>query len=170
MISFLHAPCHSCPGLSEAQEDQKMLHVLRSNKRVTVAQITGKPQEAHTAGPVKKLMDSSQSHLSIRAICDIHKRMQAAWGSGQCSAAITLLKCTIFLNTFMAVANVRICSTSPQGNQKWFHNRDKDFSVFTWPHKSLNVNEIEHLWDVLQKHDQFITGAGQNRLWKRARE
>lgn len=90
VISFLHAPCHSCPGLSEAQEDQKMLHVLRSNKRVTVAQITGKPQEAHTAGPVKKLMDSSQSHLSIRAICDIHKRMQAAWGSGQCSAAITL--------------------------------------------------------------------------------
>lgn len=33
---------------------------------------------------------------------------------------------------------------------KLFHEHENEFNVLQWPYKSLNLNPIEYLWDVIE--------------------
>lgn len=33
----------------------------------------------------------------------------------------------------------------------WFHEDDNEFSVLQWPHRSPDLNPIQHLWDVAEQ-------------------
>ncbi len=32
----------------------------------------------------------------------------------------------------------------------WFHEHDNEFTLLQWPPQLLNLNPIEHLWDVVE--------------------
>ncbi|KAF7666055.1 hypothetical protein LDENG_00118340 [Lucifuga dentata] len=46
--------------------------------------------------------------------------------------------------------------------QEWFEEHDKEFKVLTWPPNSLDLNPIEHLWDLLEKQVQSMDGPPHN--------
>ncbi|MCJ8741340.1 hypothetical protein PDJAM_G00069450 [Pangasius djambal] len=41
--------------------------------------------------------------------------------------------------------------------QERSEEHDKEFKVLTWPPDSPDLNPIEHLWDVLDKQEEFVT-------------
>lgn len=44
---------------------------------------------------------------------------------------------------------------SKQMVQEWFEEHNNELEVLTWPQNSPDLNPIEHLWDVLNKHVGF---------------
>ncbi|GBN46481.1 Transposable element Tcb2 transposase [Araneus ventricosus] len=49
----------------------------------------------------------------------------------------------------------------------WLDEHSSDFSVMNWPHRSPDLNPIEHLWDVLEKgvKAHHTTPATRTELW-----
>jgi len=46
--------------------------------------------------------------------------------------------------------------------QEWFEEHNNEFEVLTWPPNSPDLNQIEHLWDVLNKQVQSMEAPPRN--------